>query len=223
MTQNTPTPPASSRAALIFLALTFLVGLIALVIFLTQGGDDTPEESSPVIVDEGAFSERGTVIDPPRDLPDFTFPASSGDMLSLSDLQGRYVLVYFGYTHCPDFCPQTLLDFSAVKRDLGDAADRVAFVFISVDPQRDTPQVMDAYVSRYDPEFIGLTGETEEFERIRHDFGVLAEFPLGTDDSDYPVDHTISKFLIDPEGRLARIFSYGISAATIAEEIRALF
>lgn len=222
MTQTTPTPPESSRAAFIFLALSLVAGLAALVIFLTQGGDESPEESGPATVIEGNFTGGGTAINPPRVLQDFTFPANNGEPLSLSDLQGRYVLVYFGYTHCPDFCPQTLLDFSAVKRDLGDAADRVAFVFISVDPQRDTPQVMDAYVSRYDPEFIGLTGETEEFERIRNEFGVLAEFPLGTD-NDYPVDHTISKFLIDPEGRLVRLFAYGVSAAIIAEEIRALF
>lgn len=221
MTQTTPTPPQSSRAAFIFLALSLAAGLIALVIFLAQG-DDSPEESGPATIIEGNFTGGGTAINPPRDLPDFTFPANTGEMLSLSDLRGRYVLVYFGYTHCPDFCPQTLLDFSTVKSDLGDAADRVVFVFISVDPLRDTPPVMDAYVRRYDPEFIGLTGETEEFERIRSEFGVLAEFPLGTD-GDYPVDHTISKFLIDPEGRLIRIFSYGISAAIIAEEIHALF
>jgi protein SCO1/2 len=86
--------------------------------------------------------EHGTPIDPPRPLADFTLPSQDGTPLSLSALHGKYVLLFFGYTHCPDVCPTTLTDFVQVKRALGAAASQVRFVFISVDGERDTPPVL---------------------------------------------------------------------------------
>lgn len=162
-------------------------------------------------------------IEPPRALTDFTLPASTGESLSLSDLRGQMVLLYFGYTHCPDFCPATLLDFERIQERLGEDAAEVAFVFVSVDPQRDTPEALADYVRRFDPAFIGLSGDEATLQSIAAEYGLTWTLnQRSPEDRTYTVDHTVSRFLIDREGRLLRVYNFGIGAVSIAEDIREL-
>jgi protein SCO1 len=182
--------------------------------------------NSPVVIVQGDAAPdapSGTLLDPPKELADFTLTDQTGAPLSLQDLRGRPALVFFGYTNCPDVCPLTLAEWKKVKQDLGDAAGDIAFVFISVDPARDTPEVVGRFLQGYDPSFTGLTGDVSTVEAIGKDFGIF--FHAHDDDgSDGPqlVDHSSYSFLLDHDARLHMIYSYGMPAETITTDIRAL-
>ncbi len=165
----------------------------------------------------------GTPIEPPRELTDFTMTSAAGDPLSLSDLQGRPVLLYFGYTFCPDVCPTTLADFVRVKRDLGEDADKVAFVFISVDPERDTPEKIANYMRAFDTDFIGLQGDEKTLRRIQFDYGLFyQQSQVQGTSADYLVDHSAAAYLIDQEGRLAVIYAFGTPPEVMSADVRGL-
>ena len=140
-----------------------------------------------------------TPIDPPQELADFTLPSGSGDPLSLSSLRGKYTLLFFGYTHCPDYCPLTLAQWKQIKSGLGSDAERINFLFISVDGARDTPEVLSRYLSRFDPVFLGMSGDDVTLTQIGTEYGLY--YQLNTDEgADYSVDHSTAEYLIDPAG-----------------------
>lgn len=179
------------------------------------GADKPPEPTATPL--------PGTVLNPPRPLEDFTLTDHTGAPFSLSDLRGRPALVFFGFTNCPDICPTTLGEFKRVKSLLGRDADEVTFVFVSVDPQRDTPERLAEYVGAFDPAFIGLTGDDAALRPIAQEFGVYYQaVPLEGSETAYTVDHTASSFALDREGRLAIVFSYGTPPDAIVQRIRAL-
>jgi protein SCO1/2 len=176
----------------------------------------TPGESSP-------DAPRGTLLDPPKELADFTLTSQTGAPVSLQDLRGRPALVFFGYTNCPDVCPLTMTEWKKVKQNLGDIAKDISFVFISVDPERDTPEVVDRFLKGYDPSFIGMTGDVATLETIGKDFGIF--FHAHEDDgSGKPplVDHSSPSFLLDRDARLHMLYSYGMPADAITRDIRVL-
>lgn len=168
-----------------------------------------------------AHEWNGTAYDPPRELPDFTLTNVEGEPMSLAELEGKPVLLYFGYTHCPDFCPATLSDFQRVKQDLGDRADEVAYVMVSVDPKRDTPAVMKEYLSFYDPAFIGLTGTSAEDVRpIKQEFGIVSQNRQATPGSEfYFVDHSTKTYLLNSNGDLLLEYAWGTDADNITEDV----
>lgn len=165
----------------------------------------------------------GTPIDPPRSVGDFTLTSHTGAPISLSDLRGRPVLLFFGYTYCPDVCPTTLSEFKRVKEQLGDTGSRVAFVFISVDGARDTPERLARYVTGFDPEFIGMTGPEGQIRAIGADYGIYFEKVEIEGNSDaYLVDHSAATYLIDQEGRLCMIYPFQTAPSAISNDIRQL-
>lgn len=160
-------------------------------------------------------------IEPPRELTDFSLPATTGGNLQLSDLRGRWVLMFFGFTHCPDFCPLTLGKFKQIQSTLESDGIGVPFsyVLVSVDPARDTPEVLQAYVSRFDPTFIGLSGDNDVLTGIAQDYGLFWE--LNTDEGpDYTVTHSTASYLIDPEGRLHSIYTFDAPINNMVQNIR---
>lgn len=217
-------PPTrrANPAALLVLSLSLLLSAGALVVVLATStgrtGGTSPGTATPDLIDRA-----GTVIDPPQPLTDFRFAASTGGSLSLSDLRGQYVLLYFGFTRCPDFCPTTLIKYKQIKALLGEAADQVTFVMVSVDEERDTPPVLEQYMGRFDPAFIGLQGTDTALELIQSEYNLFyARVPLAGSASDYTMDHSASKYLINPDGQLIRIYSFTDQAAVIAEDIQSL-
>ncbi|MDZ4767333.1 MAG: SCO family protein [Chloroflexota bacterium] len=153
---------------------------------------------------------------------DAALPDGETRELRLSELNDRYVLLFFGYTHCPDFCPLTLTEFTQIKRTLGDAAARVRFLFISVDGARDTPDVMRAYLDRFDADFYGMSGDEATLATIEADYGL--DYILRTDEGrgdNYLVDHTTSSYLIDQDGRLVVSYDYNAEPSAIAADISA--
>jgi protein SCO1/2 len=169
--------------------------------------------------------ERKQVLDPPKELADFTLTGQDGQPLSLSDLRGKPTLLFFGFTHCPDICPTTLAQFRQVKRDLGERGSDVNFVFISVDGSRDTPEVVKAYVDQFDPEFVGLTGTEDKVRAIGGDYFVFFNRaqPEGTPSAaGYSVDHTTYTYLIDAEGSLRVIYPFQAPREMVVEDIEGL-
>ncbi|GEM_PF-284572 len=222
MTEVSPTStstnvPHHTNTGTIILAVMLILPLLVLGAFLILRGSSDEAEASTIQMP--VTSVNTIPVDPPLDLLDFTFTANNGEALSLSDLRGKYVLLYFGFTRCPDFCPTTLTTYKRIKAELGAEAENVAFMFISVDGERDTPNLLDEYIRRYDSTFIALQGDETELARMGGDYNLVYEFvPL--DNGDYTVDHTVFKFLIDPEGRLIRIYDFNETADVIAEDLR---
>ncbi len=220
------------------LLATFIIlaGGIYLVLDAVDNDPDTTDNPDVVIQPEATAastttdneldmqSDGKTIIDPPRKVNDFSFPASTGDTIGLTDLEGQYVLVAFGYTRCPDVCPATMLEFRQIKRSLGTLADDVTFMFISVDPARDTPDLLERYVSRFDPTFIGLSGDEDGLNAIAEDFSLFWDIRegTGTGASGYLVDHTASRYLLNPAGELIRIYSFTTTPQVIEQDIRDL-
>jgi protein SCO1/2 len=164
----------------------------------------------------------GTVLDPPQEVADFTLTSHTGQPLSLSDLRGQVVMLFFGYTNCPDVCPTTLAEFKRAKALLGEDAERVTFVFVSVDGERDAPEKLAAYVTAFDPDFIGLTGDDATIRGISKDYGVFYQRVSYDNPTNYLVDHTASSFAVGPDGRLRIVFPYGTPPEVIAQRVRDL-
>jgi protein SCO1/2 len=167
---------------------------------------------------------HGAAYDPPREDIAFTLTNTDGETVSESDLEGKVVLLYFGYTFCPDFCPATLTDFQRVKAELGEDADDVAFVMITVDPERDTPERLKDYLSFFDEDFIGLTGTPEDIEPVKQQFGIISKPGDATpqpDGSDfYFVDHSTQTYVLNQDGELALEYAWGTSADDITADVR---
>jgi len=159
----------------------------------------------------------------PRPLPDFHLTRADGGTLTAADWKGRWTVAFFGYTNCPDVCPTTLATFKQVSATLRaqGLADRWRFDFISVDPERDTPERLASYVGYFSKDFVGATGTDEELTALTRALGlVYAREPTGN--GDYAVDHSASAVIIDPSGREAGLFRPPFSAAAIAADLKTL-
>jgi protein SCO1 len=172
---------------------------------------------------EGAVpaTEAAAVYAAPRPLPAFELLAHDGSRFDRARLLGRYSLLFFGFSNCPDLCPTTLAELARTERLLADlpAALRPAVVLISVDPARDTPDVLGRYVPHFDPDFVGVTGPDAAIAVLAAALGAAYQKGAETDGS-YAVDHTAALFLIDPEARLVAVFPTPHAAAAIAADYR---
>ncbi len=146
-----------------------------------------------------------------------------GNVVKDEDLQGRFVLIYFGYTSCPDVCPTTLSTLSDVMADLGDLMDGLTVLFVTVDPDRDTPKVLAEYTAYFDPRIVALRGPKAYTDHMVKAFNARYEFFVPDPDhpEDYSVDHTASVAFVGPDGNLIKRFPHGMSADDISADIRA--
>ncbi|MFC4820721.1 SCO family protein [Dokdonella ginsengisoli] len=159
----------------------------------------------------------------PRALPDFRLTRSDGNALTLADWKGHWTVAFFGFTNCPDVCPTTLTTFKQVHKQLGDAgvADRVRFDFISVDPQRDTPELLARYVGYFSKDFVAATGPDEALLPLTRALGMV--YARGEPkDGTYSVDHSASAVLVDPAGRQVGLFRPPFEAARMAADLEKL-
>ena len=141
--------------------------------------------------------------------PPLRLTMANGQLFDLAEQRGRVVAIFFGYTHCPDFCPTTLADFASVKRRLRERGDSVTFVFITVDPRRDTPAVADRYAKGFDRDFIGLSGDSATLADVQRGFGVASfiekDSVTGRVPDDYLVGHSALVFVVAKDGRIATL------------------
>ena len=145
----------------------------------------------------------------------------TGKPRTLADFKGKVVVVFFGYTHCPDVCPVTLAELAAVAKELGQDAERMQVLFITVDPQRDTLAVLAKYVPAFNPTFLGLNGDAEATLRTAKEFKVFFHQQPPTAGG-YSVDHSAGTYIYDPAGRLRLFASYGQGAPKMLHDIRLL-
>jgi protein SCO1 len=160
------------------------------------------------------------VLDTPRALPEFSVMAPGGPR-SLASLRGHWSVVFFGYTQCPDVCPGSLGMLAAALKQLP-AEARPAVLFISVDPARDTPELLSQYVPAFDPSFEGAAGSDESIAELTRSLGVVYERHAPSASGQYTVDHTASLFLVDPQARLQAIFTPPHDADAVAAALRRL-
>jgi len=151
---------------------------------------------------------------------DFNLTDQNGKTRTLADFRGKVVALFFGYTHCPDVCPTTLADMAQVRRMLGKDADRVQVLFVTVDPERDKPELLVKYMSVFDPSFLGLYGDALATAQAAKAFSV--SFIKQPTTTGYSMDHSVGTFLIDPEGRVRLRTPYEQRPAWIADDIRLL-
>lgn len=172
---------------------------------------------------DNGYTLRGGEFDPPEQAAPIELTDQFGNGFSLSDLEGEVALIYFGYTTCPDLCPTTLSDFSYVKDQLGDDAERVKFLFVTVDPERDTADRINQYLAFFDPEFVGLYGSETEIESVKSAYGVVSEKVEYPDSATgYLVDHTSLVYVIDTDGNLRLTYPYGFDPDLIVEDVEHL-
>ena len=150
----------------------------------------------------------------------FTMIGQDGRAVTNADLAGQPYLVFFGYTHCPDFCPTALFDISAVFKELG-PDKKIAALFVTVDPERDTPDVLKTYLENFDSRTIGLTGDSQKIEAIAKAFRVYARKVPGENPSDYTVDHTGVVYLMDKRGKFVNAFNLQRPPQQAARELEA--
>ena len=139
----------------------------------------------------------------------------NGKPRTLADFQGKVVVLFFGFTHCPDVCPTTLGELAMVMKELGKDADRVQVLFVTVDPERDTPEVLPQYVPAFDPSFLGLYGDAEATARTAKEFKIFYQkqpLPGGG----YSIDHSAGTYIYDQQGRLRLFAPYGAGRAGAA-------
>ncbi len=163
---------------------------------------------------------RGDLVEPLHRVQDFSMPGTLGADAAFSDLNGYWRVLFFGYLHCPDLCPLTLSDYREAHELLGAAAEQVRFVYISVDGVRDSPAAMANYLARFNPEFVGFSGDDATLARIQPDYGFFYQRRLAEgSQSVYSVDHSTRSYLVDPSGWLVTTFPYNTDPAQMASAI----
>jgi protein SCO1/2 len=145
----------------------------------------------------------------------------NGKPRTLADFRGKVVTVFFGFTHCPDVCPTTLAEMAEVMKDLGPDADKLQVLFITVDPERDTPQVLKQYVPSFNPSFLGLYGDAAATARTAKEFKVFYQ-KQPDKNGGYSVDHSAGTFIFDRQGRLRLFAQYGAGHVALTHDIRIL-
>ena len=186
------------------------------------GGSRVPASGLPT-PERGSSVGAGTFLYATvRDAPPMELIDPDARPFSLASLRGHEVLVFFGYTHCPDVCPTTMSELASAMKKLGPAADKVQVLFVTADPERDTPDILKQYVTAFDPRFLGLRGTPEQTAQAAKDFKVLIQKNGGSDPNNYTVDHSSGTYLYDPQGKLRVYVSYGQGADVFAHDIAEL-
>jgi protein SCO1 len=147
---------------------------------------------------------------------------AEGKPRSLEEFKGKVIVVFFGYTQCPDVCPTTLAELAQVKKSLGADGEKIQGIFVTVDPDRDTPEILKNYMANFDPSFVALRGNSEQTTAVAKDFKVFFAKVPGKTEGSYTVDHTAGSYVFDPAGRLRLFVRYGSGAEALSSDLKAL-
>jgi protein SCO1 len=183
--------------------------LIFFILLLTACSQKTPQFNSVDIT--GADYAK-----------DFKLTDHTGKVRTMADFNGKVVALFFGYTQCPDVCPTTMADMARVMTNLGDDSKRVQVLFATLDPKRDTPELMAQYVPGFHPSFLGLTGDEANIKKTARDFKIYSQIVEGKTKDSYTIDHTAGMFVFDPSGRLRLFVSYGMAPDKITVDLKQL-
>ena len=153
---------------------------------------------------------------------DFALTDQNGKTRTIKDFAGKVVVVFFGFTQCPDVCPTSMAELAGIKKSLGADGDKLQGVFISVDPERDTPEILKAYMGNFDPTFLALRPSAEQLPAVAKDFKIYYKKVEGRTASSYSMDHSAGNYIYDPQGRLRLYNRYGTGAEGLLGDIRLL-
>jgi len=151
-----------------------------------------------------------------------SLPDQNGQLRTLADFKGKLTVIFFGYTQCPDVCPTTMAELAQVKKALGKDGERVQGVFITIDPERDTPELLKAYMGSFDPSFIALRGTLEQTAATAKDFKVFYAKVPGKSEGSYTMDHTAGSYIFDASGKLRLFTRYGSGAEALTADLKTL-
>jgi protein SCO1/2 len=196
------------RSTLTLPALAAVVSLLGLV-GCGQSGSSAPAFKAVDIT--GADYAQG-----------LNLPDADGQLRQLSEFKGKVVVVFFGFTQCPDVCPTTLAELAAVKQSLGAQGADVQGVFVSVDPARDTPEVLKAYVAAFGADFVALRGDEAQTKAAAKSFKVYFAKVPGKTDTSYTIDHTAGSYVFDRQGKVRLFTRYGTGAEALAHDLKIL-
>ena len=153
---------------------------------------------------------------------ELNLPDSSSKPRSLADFKGKVMVVFFGFAQCPDVCPTTLAEIAETKRKLGADGSKVQGVFVTLDPERDTPEVLAAYIANFGPDFVGLRGTPEQTTAAAKEFKVYFAKVPGKTEGSYTIDHTAGAFVFDPQGKVRLFLRYGAGVEAMQGDVKAL-
>jgi protein SCO1 len=153
---------------------------------------------------------------------DFRLTDHNGRVRTLADFKGKVVAIFFGYTHCPDVCPTTLADFAAALEQLGPQASRVQVLFVTVDPQRDTPELLKQFVPAFNPSFLGMYTDPATLQQLAGEYKVVYQKTAVKAADDYLIDHSAGTYVYDPQGSLRLLVPYGSGPDDIARDLKTL-
>lgn len=194
---------------------TLLVGLGAfLLIAIVAAG--------VLLFSEPAAFRGTTYAEPYPVAANIELKQADGSTFRLSDLRGKVVALFFGYTSCPDVCPTTMAELNQALEKMGDQADQVQVLYVTVDPERDSPERVQQYVSQFNPTFIGLSGSEAELAKVWNDYGVFREIADGTSAAGYLVDHTARVTVIDQDGNLRLSFPFDTPVEDVVHDLKLL-
>ena len=190
----------------------WLAAACALAVFTLAGCQPAPQPPAFQATDiTGATFAR-----------DFRLTDHNGQVRTLADFRGKVVAVFFGYIHCPDVCPTTLSDFAAALQQLGPQADQVQVIFVTVDPQRDTPDLLKQFVPAFNPGFLGMYTDVETLKQLAKEYKVVYQKTSVKAADDYLIDHSAGAFVYDKQGKIRLLMPYGSSADAIAQDLKTL-
>ena len=153
---------------------------------------------------------------------DFSLNDQSGQLRSLKDFSGKVVVVFFGFTQCPDVCPASMVELAQIKKSLGAEGDKLQAIFITVDPERDTPELLKAYMANFDPTFLALRPSMDKLPDVAKDFKIYYKKVDGKTPGSYSMDHSAGSYVYDPKGRIRLYNRYGSGAEGLTSDIRLL-
>jgi protein SCO1 len=203
------------------MSLTRLTACLAAFLMLAACGEKN-SDGGQMLLSPAQSPFRNTDVTGLGYAKDFALTDHNGKPRTLADFKGKAVVVFFGFTHCPDVCPTTMAEMASVMQELGPQADRVQVLFITLDPERDTPALLSKYVPAFDPRFLGLVGDKAQTDKVAADFKVFFQKVPGKEPGSYSMDHTAGSYVFDPQGRIRLFVRHGQGAAPIVHDLKLL-
>ena len=202
--------------------LRFLLALVSMTLLFSACDRTPPEAAGDMKFSPVNTQFKNTDITGLDYAKDFALTDHNGKPRTLADFRGKVVLVFFGYTHCPDVCPTTMAEMAGVMKELGKDADRVQVLFVTLDPARDTPALLAKYVPAFDPRFLGLSGNQAATEKTAKEFKIFFQKVDGKTPDSYTIDHTAGSYVFDAKGRVRLFIRHGQGAAPSAHDLALL-
>lgn len=198
-----------------------LVAMLAATMFVLSGCGEKPAGAGTQAAakKEGFINTDVTGLDYAKD---FALTDHNGKLRTLADFKGKAVVVFFGYTQCPDVCPTTMAEMATVMKQLGPLADKVQVLFITLDPERDTQELLSKYVPAFDSRFLGLRGDLAATHKVAQEFKVFYQKVPGKEPGSYTMDHTAGSYVFDPQGRIRLFVRHGQGSAPIVHDLKLL-